>query len=112
YEAWGRTAPSDSRASGLPFAEIPKDAFTKEYVSKRIHEDYFVLANDCYAKALVTKPDLEGTLVLSFSIVGNKNIGGIIEAVTVEQSSTLNDPKTIACLRESMYTVVFDAPPS
>lgn len=111
YEAWGRTPPLDPRASGLSFGEIPREAFTKAYVSKWIHEDYFPLAKDCYEKVLATKPELEGTLVLSFSIVGNKAIGGIVEAVNVEESSTLNDPKTIECLRESMYTVAFDAPP-
>ena len=47
-----------------------------------------------------------------FSIVGNTELGGVVEKVEVHQEgTTLDDEEFVTCVRESMYTTMFDAPP-
>ena len=53
-----------------------------------------------------------GDVVLELSIVGNDDLGGVVETVEVdEESTTLDDEEFVTCVRESMYTTMFDAPP-
>ena len=48
--------------------------------------------------------------VLAFDIVGNQNIGGIVEQVDVLDKSTLRDPEFIDCMRQSFLSVTFPPP--
>ncbi len=63
-----------------------------------------------YGDALATNPKLEGEIDLWFVIVGDKNVGGIVESVDVLNKSTLRDPDVIECLRESFLGVTFPPP--
>jgi hypothetical protein len=47
----------------------------------------------------------------AFNIVGDAKIGGIVEAVDVLDTSTLRDPDTIDCMRQSFLSVTFPPPP-
>ncbi len=132
YRAWGLSAPpSDYRGSARP--PPPPSAeegrpFDKDYIRSRIREDYIPLAKDCYEKGLKKNPKLEGKLTASFRIVGNKNVGGIIDWVDINNDTTtdsqggsagglparrpLSDKDVVDCLEQSLYSVSFQAPPN
>jgi hypothetical protein len=81
-----------------------------EYIQDSVRQQFFPVANKCYADALATNPKLGGQIDLWFVIVGDKNIGGIVESVDVLNKSTLRDPDVIECLRESFLGVTFPPP--
>ncbi len=82
-----------------------------DYIRDRVHEDLFPLAKECYTHALEKNPKLAGRLIVSFTIAGDRRVGGVVDSAKVEPSSTLSDPEVSDCVRESMMSVSFDAPP-
>jgi len=110
-----KPAPS---ASARPFLPLPPaDAglsagFSKEYIQQRIREDLFPLAKECYTNALAKTPGLAGKLVVSFRILGDRKVGGVVDDVEVTDDSTLEDEDMRTCVRESMMSVSFDPPPN
>jgi hypothetical protein len=81
-----------------------------EYIQDSVRQQFFPVANKCYGDALATNPKLGGQIDLWFVIVGDKNVGGIVESVDVLNKSTLRDPDVIECLRESFLGVTFPPP--
>jgi hypothetical protein len=81
-----------------------------EYIQDSVRQQFFPVAKKCYVDALTTNPALEGRINLWFVIVGDSNIGGIVESVDVLNKSTLRDPDVIECLRESFLGVTFPPP--
>ncbi len=115
YRAWGLSAPTaDYRGSTRPPPPPVEEGrpFDKDYIRSRIREDYIPLAKDCYDKGLKKNPKLEGKLTASFRIVGNKNVGGIIDWVDTSKGTTLDDKDVVECLEQSLYSVSFQAPPN
>ena len=81
-----------------------------KYIQDRVRNDFFPLAKKCYGDMSARLPDAGGSIVLAFDIVGNKNIGGIVEQVDVLNKSTLRDPEFIDCMRQSFLSVSFPPP--
>jgi hypothetical protein len=100
----GSAAPSESAVEQLPTLD-------PDYVREAIREQLVPVAIDCYNTALRQDPELAGELVMNFTIVGEEEIGGVVEEVNIDEESTLNDEFVRECLRESMMTVTFEPPP-
>lgn len=84
----------------------------RDYIKSVIHDDYFPLAKQCYEASLSKNPKLGGRISMSFEIVGDKKIGGVVDnAAYDDEETTIIDPELRTCLRESMMSVSFDAPP-
>jgi hypothetical protein len=94
---------------GLDDAGNPK--VDPEYIRKRVREDLFPLALDCYGEALKRDPKLAGKLVVYFRVIGDKKVGGVVDDTRLEEGTTIADPEMQTCVRESMMSVSFDAPP-
>jgi hypothetical protein len=122
--AWGAaTDPTTSRpapgAGGdypeMPTSELRDDAGlteTGKYIQRRVREDLFPLAKQCYAAQLEKNPKLAGRFIMKFRIVGDRRIGGVVDSATMDdKGSTLVDPAFTTCMTESMMSVSFDAPP-
>jgi hypothetical protein len=75
-----------------------------EHVDEQIDLDMVQLTRDC-ADSVDAKVD--GNLKLSFDVVSEPEVGGIIESV--ESTSELELPEVTECIRESAY--VLDLPP-
>ena len=82
-----------------------------EYIRKRVQEDLFPLARECYANLRTKNPAAAGRVALSFSILGDRKVGGVVDHVTLTDDTTLDDAELQTCMRESMMSVSFDAPP-
>ncbi len=84
----------------------------RDYIKSVIHDDYFPLAKQCYEASLAKDPKMHGRISMSFEIVGDKKIGGVVDnAAYDDEETTIIDPELRTCLRESMMSVSFDAPP-
>lgn len=83
-----------------------------KFVSQAIKEDFMPMAKAC-AKDLASRtPDAGGSLRVAFKLLGDKNIGGVVDESHIDgDKSSLHDEKFETCMRESMYGVYFDPPP-
>ena len=75
-----------------------------------MNEELMPLADECYALARDTNPELEGLLVLDIDIIGDEEIGGVIEAVRPGEANELVDPILLECMRESLFATTLPQP--
>lgn len=99
----------EDAADELPEASVAP-GLSKDYIRERIREDLLPLARDCYNSELEDDPEFGGRLTLSFRVMGDESVGGVVDGVTIGEDSTIADPDFVECMSESMMTVVFDPP--
>lgn len=73
-------------------------------------EDVMPLADECYSLARDTEPELAGGLDLEFEIVGDEDVGGMVDAVDLLDSSEIQNEQLIECMRETLFSTIFPAP--
>jgi hypothetical protein len=95
-----------------PGDEPPPGKYEASYIQKNFREDMFPILKQCYGAALKRRPELRGRLVLKFSIVGDPQVGGVVEDASIGEESDLEDPEMETCARESLLALTFDKPPS
>jgi hypothetical protein len=83
---------------------------SKEYLRQRVREDLIPLAQECYESALEDDEALAGRLTFSFRIVGEPDVGGIVEQAEPTVDSEIQHLELIECMRESMMSMSFDPP--
>jgi len=106
-------------APALPFASMPvlglddggNPRVDPKYIQKRVQEDLFPLALDCYSSALKRNAKLAGKLVVYFRVIGDHKVGGVVDEARLVDGTTIDDNEMQTCVRESMMSVSFDAPP-
>jgi len=116
---YGRKAQATESAPAEPPERMPSPVGSGnqakeaggEYIKQVVREQFHPLAGSCYEELLERVPDAAGDVVLDLSIVGNDEIGGVVEEVEVrEEGTTLTDEEFLTCVTESMYTTTFAAP--
>ncbi|MFO0740294.1 MAG: AgmX/PglI C-terminal domain-containing protein [Labilithrix sp.] len=85
-----------------------------KYIQSSFREQMFPMAQACYQDFLARKPDAGGRLVLSFKIVADENLGGVVEEWDDHDAGMVSewtgDAKMETCVRESLMTVTFPPP--
>jgi hypothetical protein len=82
----------------------------KEYLRQRVRDDLIPLAKECYDMALDDDEELAGRLVFQFRIVGEPELGGIVEDAQPTPDSDITHPDMVECMREAMMSMSFDPP--
>ena len=82
-----------------------------EYLKDTVRREFIPLGRSCYAAALEKNPKLRGRVALSFDILGDRKVGGVVDDMKLDDSTTIDDPEMLTCLQESMMSVSFAAPP-
>jgi hypothetical protein len=82
-----------------------------DYVASTMREQFLPLAGECYEALLSTQPKAAGNVALEFAILGDPAVGGVVVDVTLGKGTTLTNEEFRTCMTESMFAVVFDAPP-
>jgi hypothetical protein len=82
-----------------------------QYVGRVMREQFVPLAAACYEELLIAQPSAQGVVELAFSIMGDQAVGGVVVDVSLSDGTAIKDETFARCVRESMYAVVFDAPP-
>ena len=102
------------KASAAPAAEEepPHGHYEPSYIQENFRADMFPLIKQCYDSALKRSPALGGRLLIKFAIVGDPQVGGIVEEAAFADESNLKDEEMETCVRESVMTLTFDKPPS
>ena len=102
----------ESPTEEKPLSEAEQER-RKNYIQSAVRNQYFPVARSCYEELLGRQPDAKGTVTLRFSIVGDAEVdaGGVVEEVSLDDTSTMTDPEFLTCMRESMYSTVFEPPP-
>lgn len=102
-----------SRPAPPPAAdEGARGKYDPAYIRQVFREDMFPLLRQCYADALLRQPELGGRLVLTFTIVGDASVGGVVEDADFADESDIKNEEMRTCTRESLMTLTFDKPPS
>jgi len=55
---------------------------------------------------------LDGALVMHLHVVGDENVGGIVESTAIEDGGTIADRGVLDCLQNSMASLTMPAPAS
>lgn len=79
------------------------------YIREVFRDDFFPMARQCYDE-LLSRKDAGGRVEMSFTIVADEKLGGIVEDVAVESDGGVADEKMTTCMRESMSTLAFRPP--
>lgn len=108
-ERHGGGAGKKSGAAGSD-EPAPQPTLDKDYIQARIKEDLVPIAKECYESALEDDPKLGGKLVMKFSIVGDEDVGGVVDEADVDPTSEIKHDALRECMRESMLSLSF-APP-
>lgn len=100
-------APADIDKRPMPERDGGVDP---DYIRDVVRSEFTPLVGSCY-ESLLKRQDAGGTVDVSFTIVGDEKIGGIVEEAEVSSDAGLGDDEFQTCLRESMASVAFRPPP-
>lgn len=81
------------------------------HLVKVMNEDLMPLVDECYALARETQPELTGLLVLDVEMIGDADLGGVIESAVLGKENELVDPALVECVQESLLSVTLPPPP-
>jgi hypothetical protein len=104
-------APTSAASASAAPPMTPEEAERRRvYIRDAVREQYFPIARSCYQELLDRKPTASGKIVLSFAIVGDDE-DGVVDRVELDDDTTMDDPEFALCIRESMYSTIFEPPP-
>ena len=115
YSAWrGPPAPSAApRVDPLraPMPEHDGGGVDPSYIRERIREDFLPMASICYEQLLTRRPGTAGRTVMSFTVVGDTHVGGVVDNASINAGDGgLAEPEFETCMRESMMAMAFRPP--
>lgn len=82
------------------------------YLMKVMNEELIPLVDECYELARAGKPELAGMMVLDVQILGDEDLGGVVDSVAPANINEVDDPTMNECVRESLLSITLPAPPS
>lgn len=103
---------SKTRAAQAPGAAPLRDRSGGKLAGlvKDLQDDVLPLADECYAQSIERDPTLAGGLDLQFQIIGDQDVGGLVENVELLDSSEISNPQMLECMRETLLSTIFPAP--
>jgi RNA polymerase sigma-70 factor (ECF subfamily) len=98
-------------SSGTTLDIVDKTGDTSEW-SKRALGTLNSLLGQCYDLGHAEDPALGGTIAVHFVIVGEPNVGGLLETVEiVDEGTTIVQPTFRDCVMQQLYALELDPPP-
>jgi len=82
----------------------------REYLMRVMNEELIPLADECYAMAREKNPELAGMMAVDVGLVGDEDVGGVVEEVGVSASNEIKDEGLLECVRESLMAVTLPPP--
>jgi hypothetical protein len=103
------TTGSDSPATTLDIKDNTGD--TSDW-QKRALGTLNRLLGQCYDLGRAEDANLEGTVTIRFTLIGEPNVGGLLEHIEIVDPNTTITQQTIRdCLTEQIYALELDPPP-
>lgn len=82
------------------------------YLLDVMNHDLLPLADECYALARETDPELAGMLIMSIELIGDDELGGVVETAEPASNNELANADLIECVRESLLSTTLPPPPT
>lgn len=80
------------------------------YLARVLSEELLPLVAECEQLARARQPGLAGLLNLNVEILGDEELGGVIDSLETAADNEVVDPGMIECVRESLLATVLPAP--
>jgi len=104
-------APTTPGATDTTLDLVDKTGDTSDW-QKRAHGTLNRLLGQCYDLGRAEDDKLGGTLAVQFTIVGEPNVGGLLERVEILDGDTTITQQTIRdCVTQQLYALELDPPP-
>lgn len=82
-----------------------------KYIQEVVRGEFMPMAKKCYEELLTRNKKARGRFEMSFTIVADDKLGGIVEDAEADHGdSGVADEKMTTCMRESMSTLAFRPP--
>jgi len=108
----GTTAGTDSTEPTATTLDIVDRTGDNSAWSKRALATINQLFGQCYDLGRAEDPNLEGTLVLRFTLAGEPGVGGLLERVDIiDDNSTITQATIRDCMKQQLYALELDPPP-
>ena len=102
-------------ARGEPADDVPADTILDRtgnhgYLSRVLSRDLMPLVDECHALVREEHPELAGMLVLDLEILGDEDIGGVVNTLEPGQGNEIAEPALLECVRESLLATTLPPP--
>jgi hypothetical protein len=94
----------------LPGQQMVDRSGNRGYLTRVMSQELIPLADECYAMAREQTPDLAGMLELDVALVGDEDVGGVVESVEVSANNKIKDAGLLECVRESLMATTLPPP--
>lgn len=81
------------------------------YLMKVMNEELMPLVDECYALARQARPALAGELRLDVTLLGDAELGGVVDGVEPGRDNGLADPGLVECVQQSILALTLPPPP-
>ncbi|MCY1007581.1 hypothetical protein OV079_18910 [Nannocystis pusilla] len=104
-----------SKSGAQPTDEAPADTIVDRtgnhgYLTRVLSRDLMPLVDECHALVREEHPELAGMLVLDLEILGDEDIGGVVNTLGPGQGNELAEPALLECVRESLLATTLPPP--
>lgn len=112
--AWAAAA-TEAPSAAAPIPPMPTGSDGKvdaEYIRDVVRSDLKPLVQQCFNELSARKPNATGRISLTFRIVGDDKIGGIVDDATlaVDAGPLAEDETFASCVHESAMSLAFRPP--
>ncbi|MGH1343598.1 MAG: hypothetical protein ACRBN8_18720 [Nannocystales bacterium] len=107
------TAPGDEGDDDGPGQAHPiKDKSDGELsdLMDAVSKDLMPLVDECYEAAAERDPGIAGLIDINLEMVGDEDVGGIVESFELGEENEIQDEEMIECIRETTLSTLFPAP--
>jgi len=88
----------------------PDGKLDKEYI-REVIKGSIGLLKECYELARDKAPSVEGKVTVEFTIVGEEEVGGLVESAKILSDNDLSNNKTMSeCMTQTMLSLEYAAP--
>lgn len=94
----------------LPGQQMIDRSGNRAYLTRVMSQELIPLADECYAMARERAPELAGMMELDVALVGDEDVGGVVESVEVSANNKIKDPELLECVRESLMATTLPPP--
>ncbi|MDC0667237.1 hypothetical protein [Nannocystis radixulma] len=106
---------SNSRGSGPSTDEPAANTMIDRtgnhgYLTRVLSQDLMPLVDECHALVRGEHPDLAGMLVLDLEILGDEDIGGVVNTLEPGKGNEIAEPALLECVRESLLATTLPPP--
>lgn len=75
-----------------------------------VSKDLMPLADECYEAAVERDPSIAGMIDINLEVVGDEDVGGIVESFEFGAENEIEDEEMLECIRETTLSTLFPAP--